>query len=144
MSNTGPDRPWNSADASVPLDIHGHLVVNWQQSQRGGGREDRMMRETTVRLPPTIADYQPRLGSLVAAESEGALAAIAQLDAEHGPDLAALSTLLLRAESVASSKIERIEASVEDFARAAHGIRSNPSASGAMCSRWTAGACCWT
>ena len=47
---------------------------------------DRMMRETTVRLPPTIADYQPRLGSLIAAESEGALAAIAQLDAEHGPE----------------------------------------------------------
>ena len=133
-SKAGPDRPWNSADASVPLDTHGHLVVNWQQSQRGGGREDRMMRETTVRLPPTIADYQPRLGSLVAAESEGALAAIAQLDAEHGPDLAALSTLLLRAESVASSKIERIEASVEDFARAAHGIRSNPSATSMVAS----------
>ena len=133
-SKAGPDRPWNSADASVPLDTHGRRVVSWQQSQRGGGREDRMMRQTTVRLPPMIADYQPRLGSLVAAESEGALAAIAQLDAEHGPDLAALSTLLLRAESVASSKIERIEASVEDFARAAHGIRSNPSATSMVAS----------
>ncbi len=133
-SKAGPGRLGDSADASVPLIVHGRRAVNWQQSQRGGSREDRMMRQTTVRLPPTIADYQPRLGSLVAAESEGALAAIAQLDAEHGPDLAALSTLLLRAESVASSKIERIEASVEDFARAAHGIRSNPSATSMVAS----------
>lgn len=125
-SKAGPGRLGDSADASVPLIVHGRRAVNWQQSQRGGSREDRMMRQTTVRLPPTIADYQPRLGSLVAAESEGALAAIAQLDAEHGPDLAALSTLLLRAESVASSKIERIEASVEDFARAAQRNQIQP------------------
>ncbi len=36
--------------------------------------------------------------------------------------------LLLRTESVASSKIEAVEASADDYARALHGIRSNSSA----------------
>ncbi len=36
--------------------------------------------------------------------------------------------LLLRTESVASSKIEAVEAGLDDYARALHGIRSNPSA----------------
>jgi DNA repair protein RecO len=36
--------------------------------------------------------------------------------------------LLLRTESVASSKLEAIEASLDDYARALHGIRANSSA----------------
>lgn len=44
---------------------------------------------------------------------------ISRLDSTHGTHLAALSTLLLRTESVASSKIERVEASLDDYARVA-------------------------
>jgi Fic family protein len=39
-----------------------------------------------------------------------------------------LSALLLRTESVASSKIERISASSDDYARASYGIKANASA----------------
>jgi hypothetical protein len=39
-----------------------------------------------------------------------------------------MGTLLLRTESVASSKIEQIQANVDDYARALHGVRANSSA----------------
>ena len=39
-----------------------------------------------------------------------------------------MSGLLLRTESVASSKIERIDASVDDYARALHGSQAHASA----------------
>ncbi len=54
--------------------------------------------------------------------TEACLREVAALDLVYGADLKALETLLLRTESVASSKIEWIEASVDDFARALHGI----------------------
>ena len=53
---------------------------------------------------------------------------ISRLDSAHGADLAALGTLLLRTESVASSKIEHVEAGIDDYARALHGVRANSSA----------------
>jgi Fic family protein len=53
---------------------------------------------------------------------------ISRLDGAHGPDLEALGLLLLRTESVASSRIEEVDASLDDYARALHGIRSNTSA----------------
>ncbi|MGP9538122.1 hypothetical protein ACT3SP_08920 [Brachybacterium sp. AOP43-C2-M15] len=62
------------------------------------------------------------------AETDGAFATITRLDISHGEQLTALSELLLRAELVAPSMIEHVEASVEDSARAAHGVRSSSSA----------------
>jgi hypothetical protein len=47
---------------------------------------------------------------------ESAVAEIVALDQAHGDQLEALSVLLLRTESVASSKIESVEASLDDFA----------------------------
>lgn len=79
-------------------------------------------------LPPRLAGYTPAVPPALAADTERALREIAALDHTHGEHLASLSGLLLRAEAVASSKIESIEASVEDFARAEHGIRSNAAA----------------
>src|SRR6185295_4757665 len=43
---------------------------------------------------------------------------IAKLDSSHADDLSALGTLLLCTKSVASSKIEQIQANVDDYARA--------------------------
>jgi len=63
-----------------------------------------------------------------AAAVEAATREIAALDAERGDVLGPLGVLLLRSESVASSKIERVEASVDDYARALHGSRANDSA----------------
>ena len=100
----------------------------WAQAQRGGTREDRTLRSVTVSLPPYIAETDPHIDADIAVELEAAMSEISRLDSTHGTHLAALSTLLLRTESVASSKIERVEASLDDYARALHGARSNSSA----------------
>lgn len=75
-----------------------------------------------------IAERHIVIESELAAELEATMLEISRLDSAHGADLAALGTLLLRTESVASSKIEHVEASIDDYARALHGIRANSSA----------------
>jgi Fic family protein len=75
-----------------------------------------------------IADRTVALDSETAADLEAATSEIAKLDSSHADDLSALGTLLLRTESVASSKIEQIQADVDDYARALHGVRANSSA----------------
>jgi Fic family protein len=87
-----------------------------------------MVRSITVTIPPRIAGLNISIPSAVAGELDAAGRAVATLDASHGDDLAALSGLLLRTESVASSKIEHLDASVDDYARALHGARANASA----------------
>ncbi len=106
----------------------------WQQTARGGTREDRTLRRITVHLPPNIRDIEPSIPSEVGADMDVALRAIARLDEVHGQHLSPLSTLLLRAEAVASSKIEHIEATIDDYARALHGIKANTSASSMVAS----------
>ncbi|MCG7610738.1 MULTISPECIES: Fic family protein [Mycobacterium] len=101
---------------------------DWTQAHRGGTRDDRMLRSIVVSLPPLIADRTVALDSEIAADLETATSEITKLDGTYADDLSALGTLLLRTESVASSKIEQIEASVDDYARALHGVRANSSA----------------
>jgi Fic family protein len=103
-------------------------VRPWRQAHRGGTIEDRTLAEVVTMRPPLIAELEVRPAPAVSTAMEACVREIAALDHTHGADLKALETLLLRTESVASSKIERIEASVDDFARALHGIRSNTSA----------------
>ena len=67
---------------------------------------------------PFIANRAVALGSETAADLEAATFEIAKLDSSHADDLSALGTLLLCTESVASSKIEPIEANADDYARA--------------------------
>ncbi len=100
----------------------------WQQSQRGGTRSDRLVRSIMVTIPPPLASMDPSIPSGMAGELDAAARAVVTLDAGHGSELSALSGLLLRTESVASSKIEYLDASVDDYARALHGARSNASA----------------
>jgi Fic family protein len=87
-----------------------------------------MLREVTVRLPPQIAGLDLLIPSKLASRIEDCLREIAALDTSHGAHLGALGTMLLRTESVASSKIEQVEADVTDYARALHGMKSNQSA----------------
>lgn len=143
MSNRDPSEHSRSqaaeraSDESGPLvafEAHERAAEPWRQTIRGGTREDRMLREVTVWLPPKIADAKPSMPSVVAADMDAALREIAALDETHGEHLASLSTLLLRAESVASSKIEHVEASLDDYARALHGITSNTSATSMVAS----------
>ncbi len=111
-----------------PWPAHDQQIIPWQQSYRGGSKDDRMLREVTVSLPPMIAEQSVSVEASLAADLESAMREITALDTTHGAQLAALGLLLLRTESVASSKIEAVEAGLDDYARALHGVRTNPSA----------------
>lgn len=99
----------------------------WRSMTRGP-REDRMLREVTVSLPPLIAEvaYVPTAED--AAHIERAAVDITRLDAVHGPVLSSFATFLLRTEAVASSRIERHDASLADLAKATIGVRASKDA----------------
>ena len=124
----GTDVATGNASATSTWPTHEHETRTWQQAIRGGTRDDRMLREITVALPPQIARRTIAIDSPLATDVESAMREISKLDNTHGADLEALGLLLLRTESVASSRIEEVEASLDDYARALHGIRSNTSA----------------
>ncbi|HEY5879933.1 MAG TPA: Fic family protein [Nakamurella sp.] len=94
------------------------------------GRDPRgpELREITVSMPPLIGHREVPVEATLAAALEPVMRAITDLDSAHGADLAAVGMLLLRTESVASSRIEAIDAGIDDYARALHGIRANASA----------------
>lgn len=117
-----------SSTNDIVWPLHTTEVVPWRQTFRSGTKSDRMLSEIEVAIPPMIATTGLHLSGSVAADAESAMQEIASLDRTHGDVLAPLGLLLLRTESVASSKIERIEAGLDDYARALHGNRSNPSA----------------
>lgn len=81
-------------------------------------REDRMFSNVEATIPPLIArlDYAPSLQETLAFEQ--ALLTVAQVDTDADGHSAALSRFMVRSESVASSKIERINASARDYAKA--------------------------
>lgn len=87
-----------------------------------------MLDRVEASIPPHIAPLPIPIDGPVAAAMEAAVREIVALDQAHGSVLAPLALLLLRTESIASSKIEQVEASTDDYARATHGVRSNPSA----------------
>lgn len=87
-----------------------------------------MLSEVETRIPPFIADLDVHVPSALTGANESALLALGAMDAEAAGQSVALARFLIRTESVASSKIERVSASVEDFARALAGNRSNTSA----------------
>jgi Fic family protein len=87
-----------------------------------------MLREVTVSLPPHIRAEDVALPSDVVVAMEDATREVVALDHERGAELQTLGAILLRTESVASSKIEQVEASTADYARALHGNRSNVAA----------------
>jgi Fic family protein len=118
----------SKATTAVSWPPHRQEGRSWQQAGRSGAKEDRMLRKITVSLPPMIADQDLTLDSYLATDVESAMREVSKLDATHGTDLEALGVLLLRTESVASSRIEAVEASLDDYARALHGIRANSSA----------------
>jgi Fic family protein len=128
-----------SEDPQRPTDWrrHGSRQVPWSQDDRSGSREDRMLREVTVSLPPHIEAGDVALPSHVVATMEAATREVVALDHERGAELQTLGAILLRTESMASSKIERVEASTADYARALHGNRSNVAAT-AMAAATTA------
>ncbi|WP_242864291.1 Fic family protein [Microbacterium testaceum] len=79
-------------------------------------------------MPPLIADADFTIPAELTVANETALLALGAMDAEAAGQSAAMARFLIRTESVASSKIERVSATVEDFARALAGNKSNSSA----------------
>lgn len=99
----------------------------WKTSGRHGSRADRTLSSTTVAIPPMLADLDYDPTGTVARRHEAALVAITRLEAGHGQYLAPLADFLLRSESVASSKIEHIDADWRAFSKAfAGGKASDP------------------
>lgn len=88
-----------------------------------------MLTEVTVSLPPRIGglDILPSKDSIVLAEH--AVQAVTRADSVARTSGHALGRFMARSESTASSKIESIEASGDDFARAVAGSRANARAS---------------
>lgn len=102
--------------------------VPWRQQTRAGSKEDRMVRSIKVCIPVEIANRTFSLDSQLISRSESAITAISNLDSAYGGTLKSLDHLLIRVESVASSKIENLHATSEEYARALYGNRSNSSA----------------
>ncbi|WP_405135736.1 Fic family protein [Nocardia sp. NBC_01388] len=100
----------------------------WDPRQRQGSRADRILDRITVAIPPKIGklDYDPT--GTVARTHEAALIAIARLEAGFGEHLAPLADFLLRSESVASSKIEHIDAGWRAFGKAVAGGKASDEA----------------
>ena len=105
-----------------------YKTVPWRQQVRAGSKEDRMVRSIKVCIPSHIADRTFRLDSQLASRSESATNSISKLDNAFGSTLKSLDRLLIRTESISSSKIENLHASSEEYARALYGNASNASA----------------
>jgi Fic family protein len=118
-----------------PWPVHTAEIRPWRtnpdardSSGRRPSREDRLLTQIEVQVPPPIRNSTPGLSSSSAAAAEAAAAAVARLDEIGSARLGALGGFLLRTESVATSKIERISADLDDFARALVGQRAGAAA----------------
>ena len=87
-----------------------------------------MFSSVLATIPPLIArlEYAPPNDVIMA--SERALLAITHADRDAQNHPSSLGRFMMRTESAASSKIERVTASSRDYARALTGNRSNTSA----------------
>ena len=89
-------------------------------SPEPGPIADRMLGEYESAVVPPIAQQSLELDSVAQSACDAATAAISELQAKSGV-LTALTGAMLRSESVASSKIERLSAPQRDVALAAFG-----------------------
>lgn len=113
--------------SALPRDWPPHTdeVRPWQQRVAQGPRADRRLREVTVTLPPLIRDLSYTADRALAASVNASAGDLSNLDLVHGRTLRSLNHMLLRTESVSSSKIENLEADLTDYGRALLGVRAN-------------------
>ncbi|QYJ04578.1 Fic family protein [Nocardioides panacisoli] len=116
------------AEPTVDWEPHRSEVRPWRQRIRRGPRADRQLREVTVSLPPMIRDLDYPLDRTLSAMTTATAGGLSHLDLVHGRTLEALNHLQLRTESVDSSKIENVDASLADYGRALLGVGANASA----------------
>ncbi|MEE2058412.1 Fic family protein [Rhodococcus artemisiae] len=101
---------------------------SWKPQQRQGSRDDRTLESIEVSIPSMIASLEYDATGAIARAQESAVIAVARLEAGCGDHLAPLSDFLLRSESVASSKIEHIDAGWRAFGKAAAGGKASDEA----------------
>ncbi|WP_373864827.1 Fic family protein [Nocardia pseudovaccinii] len=100
----------------------------WNSRQRRGSRADRTLERIAVSIPARIAALDYDATGAVARAHEAAVIAVARLEAGFGEHLAPLADFLLRSESVASSKIEHIDAGWRAFGKAVAGGKATDEA----------------
>ncbi|MGW4771183.1 Fic family protein [Nocardia sp. NPDC004278] len=100
----------------------------WKPRQRQGSRADRTLERIAVSIPACIAALDYDAIGTVARAHEAAVIAVARLEAGFGQHLAPLADFLLRSESVASSKIEHIDAGWRAFGKAVAGGKATDEA----------------
>lgn len=91
--------------------------LEWTYVRASGPRE-MPMHAYVASVVPEIANVSAALPAALAAEADRASRDIARFDAEMGGELAPFTAVLLRSESAASSKIERLTASARQIGMA--------------------------
>ena len=79
-------------------------------------------------ITPAIADIDPTIGAEVLTAAEEASFAVVRFDAEYGNRIVPFSSILLRSESAASSRIEQLTATAKAIALAELGDGSRKNA----------------
>ncbi len=108
---------------------HTSETRTYRQASRGGSKQDRTLTEIQVSIPPMIAELVYQADPRLVSPLETAVADLREVDSGSAASLNTMANFLIRTDSIASSKIESIEASTEDFARAIAGSKANQSAS---------------
>lgn len=99
---------------------HDHEVLPWEA--RSGRRSE--ITQYTATIPPSIADLPLTAPPALAEACRAALVDIGVLERTYADQVATLEPFLLRTEAIASSRIEEELTTVDQLARAQHGIRA--------------------
>ena len=102
-----------------------HIEPNLPMSNTARRRHDQPF---DAAITPDIADINPKIGPEVLTAAEEASMAIVRFDAEHGDRIVPFSSILLRSESAASSRIEQLTATAQAIALAELGDGSRKNA----------------
>ena len=91
----------------------------WVWTHRPRGRADREFKHYQSSVPPSIANADLRLDRNTLSDINDAIAAVADLERDPNVRYAGIAGALLRSESVASSKIERLNVDARSLGLAA-------------------------
>lgn len=106
------------ADGETRVPPHDSEVLPWKSAN--GRRSE--IDEYTATIPPLIADARLTAPPALAEACRAALVDIAVLERTYADQVATLEPFLLRTEAIASSRIEEELTTVDQLARAQHGI----------------------
>ena len=97
----------------------GHEAQLWEWTHRPSGRADREFRHYESSVPPSVAKVDLHLDRDTLVDLNDAIAAVADLERDPNVHYAGIAGALLRSESVASSKIERLNVDARTLGLAA-------------------------